>query len=203
MAPERSRARSGAWLRPPLLRLSQATLCPMSRRGQYVGALHERSLDIGPPRRSTLSVPYADGTLARQNTLATTCEATTPQRSSGRPATTSAASGSGRASISSERLLDTDLFVAIVERVDEWSEAGPLPQDPQLPHRPLTSASAGMAGQRLQQRGKCSGPSGPLGTMTNRRHGLVQVPLATRSKTGTTVVTQPRSPMTSAAASRR
>jgi hypothetical protein len=60
-----------------------------------------------------------------------------------------------------------------------------------------------MAGQRLQQRGKCSGPSGPLGTMTNRRHGLVQVPLATRSKTGTTVVTQPRSPMTSAAASSR
>jgi hypothetical protein len=30
--------------------------------------------------------------------------------------------------------LGTDLFVVIVERVDEWLEAGPLPQDPQLPH---------------------------------------------------------------------
>src|SRR5215211_2106017 len=33
-----------------------------------------------------------------------------------------------------------------------------------------------MAGQRLQQRGKCSGSSSPLGTMTNPLHGLVQIP---------------------------
>jgi hypothetical protein len=50
MVPERSPSPSGAWLRPPFLRLSQATLCPISRRGQYV---QERSLDdwtqvIGP-----------------------------------------------------------------------------------------------------------------------------------------------------------
>lgn len=72
--------------------------------------------------------------------------------------------------------LGTDLFVVIVEGVDEWLEAGPLPQDPQLPHRPLAGASAGMAGQRLQQRGKSSGPNSPLGTMTNPLHGLVQIP---------------------------
>src|SRR5918993_2718682 len=57
--------------------------------------------------------------------------------------------------------LDTDLVVVILERVDEWLEARPLSQDPQLPPRPLTGTSAGMAGQRLQQRGNGSGPHSP------------------------------------------
>jgi hypothetical protein len=122
MVSERSRARSGAWLRPPLLRLSQATLCPISRRGQYVGALHERSLDLGPSRRSTLSVPYADGTLARQNTLATTWRGNNASAQLGQ--TSHHIGGVGihlGEHLQRASGLDTDLFVAIVERVDAWS----------------------------------------------------------------------------------
>jgi hypothetical protein len=91
---------------------------PDSRPGQYV---QERSLDIGPLRRSTLSIPCANWNSREAGTLATTWRgnnASAPLRQ------TSHHIGGGRMHLGKHLQqasgLDTDLFVAIVERVDQW-----------------------------------------------------------------------------------
>jgi hypothetical protein len=71
--------------------------------------------------------------------------------------------------------LGPHLIVVIGERVDEWLEAGPLPQDSQLSHCPLACASPEMVRQRLQQRRQLTRRSCPLGTMAKPLHGLVQI----------------------------
>lgn len=126
-----SRARSGAWLRPPFLQAQPGDAMPDSRRGQYVGALYERSLDIGPSptlhsERSVCRLELSPGRTHSQ----LPAEATTPQRSSGRPAPQRRRRDApGRASPASVWPRHGPVR-AIVGRVDNWSEAGPLPQIP-------------------------------------------------------------------------
>jgi len=69
--------------------------------------------------------------------------------------------------------LGPHLVVVIGDRVDEWLEAGVLPQDSQLSHCPLARARPGMVRQRLQQRRQLIRPGCPLGTMAKPLHGLV------------------------------